>query len=102
MNNNNGNDHFLGNVIRQHRIMAGLTLSELSRRIDVSPSQISRIERGRSFTSASVLTKIARNVGLDEHNLLLLAIRLLMEEPDSPYRGATQIIATIKQLAAKK
>ena len=57
----------VGADLRQHRVSAGLALREVGRRVGMSPSQVSRIERGLApsvVTSAS-WPVIGAVVGLD-------------------------------------
>ena len=59
----------VGKVIKQRRLMAELTLSELSAMSGVSISHLGRIERGERFPSASVLRRLAKPLGLSEIEL---------------------------------
>ena len=68
---NNRND--LGKMLRQRRLMAELTLSELAARSGVSQSHLARIERGERFPSGNILRKIAKALELDESQLLIVA-----------------------------
>jgi len=70
MTNNMGN---LGRLIKQQRIMSGLTLRQLSDKSGVSPSHLGRIERGERFPSARILKKIAQPLGFAEGELFTLA-----------------------------
>ena len=54
----------LGPRIRRARAAAGLTVRKLAARIDVSPSLISQIERGRATPSVATLWAIATELGL--------------------------------------
>lgn len=47
-----------GELIRTQRIDRGLTQAELARRIDISPSALSQIERGRRGLAAETLIRI--------------------------------------------
>ena len=58
-----------GRVIKQRRLMAELTLSELGARSGVSISYLGRIERGERVPSASVLRKLAKPLGISEVEL---------------------------------
>ena len=68
---NNRND--LGKMLRQRRLMAELTLSELAAKSGVSQSHLARIERGNRLPSGKVLRKIAKALKLDESQLLIIA-----------------------------
>lgn len=67
------NSNGLGKILKQRRIMIPLTLQELSRAADVSPSHIGRIEREERFPSARVLRRLAKPLGFGESELLSLA-----------------------------
>jgi transcriptional regulator with XRE-family HTH domain len=60
-------DH-LGQRLKAVRVRAGLTLRELARAADVSPSLISQIENGKSQPSVATLYAFSRllNVSVDE------------------------------------
>ncbi|MFC2020911.1 helix-turn-helix domain-containing protein [Chloroflexota bacterium] len=68
-NNNNG----LDKILKQHRLMASLTLRELAAISGISASHLGRIERRERFPSASVLRKIAQPLGFREGELFSLA-----------------------------
>jgi transcriptional regulator with XRE-family HTH domain/quercetin dioxygenase-like cupin family protein len=59
-------DH-LGRRLKDARLRAGITLRELGRQADVSPSLISQIENGKSLPSVATLYVFARllNVSVD-------------------------------------
>ncbi len=67
---NNGN---LGKIIKQRRLIAGLTLSRLGVTAGVSASHLGRIERGERYPSARVLRKIAKPLGFGEGELFTFA-----------------------------
>ena len=69
MSDNNKNN--LGKVIKQRRLMRGLTLRELAHKSGVSSSHLGRIERGERFSSAHILRKIAQPLGFQEDGLLI-------------------------------
>jgi transcriptional regulator with XRE-family HTH domain len=58
----------LGSRLKDVRLKAGLTLRELARQADVSPSFVSQIENGKSQPSVSTLYAFAQllNVSIDE------------------------------------
>jgi len=76
----------LGKIIKQQRISIPLTLQELTAKSGVSSSHLGRIERGERFPSAHVLRKIARPLGFEEDELLVLAGYL----PPQPHRIAEE------------
>ncbi len=63
----------LGKVLKQHRVMMSLTLYEVSRAANVSPSHLGRIERGERYPSARILRRLAKPLGLEEVELFTLA-----------------------------
>lgn len=67
------NSKNLGRIIKQQRILAQLTLRELSARSGVSSSHLGRIEMGNRFPSAHILQRIASPLGFDESELFALA-----------------------------
>jgi len=85
----------LGRIIKQQRIITGLTLRELSASSGVSSSHLGRIERGERFPSAHVLRRIARHLGFDEGELFALAGYFSLQ---SPAVAETRAENSIKQL----
>lgn len=63
----------LGKVIKQRRLMAELTLSQLSSMSGISISHLGRIERGERLPSASIVRKMAKPLGLSEVELFSFA-----------------------------
>jgi len=70
---NDNNELNLGRIIKQRRILASLTLGELSARSGVSVSHLGRIERRERFPSAHILRRITKPLGFDEGELFNLA-----------------------------
>ena len=50
----------LGESIRKHRKLAGLTQEKLAERIDINPVYMGQIERGFRVPTVDVLLRIAR------------------------------------------
>jgi len=71
----------LGQVIKQHRLMASLTMQQLASMSGVSASHLGRIERGERYPSASILRKIAPPLGYGEDELFTLAGYLSPKAP---------------------
>ena len=69
----NNSDTNVGKMIKQQRLVRGLTLHELSTMSEVSASHLGRIERGERFPSARILRKIAKPLGLGESELFVFA-----------------------------
>jgi len=63
----------IGRVIKQHRIVMSLTMSDLAEKSGVSASHLGRIERGERFPSARILRKIASPLGFGENELFIFA-----------------------------
>lgn len=55
----------LGPQLRQVRERAGFTVREFARRVGVSPSLISQVERGRATPSVGTLLAITKELGLE-------------------------------------
>lgn len=49
--------------VRRHRVAAGLEAQELARRVGISKSALSKIERGRNNASPGVLERLAKELG---------------------------------------
>lgn len=60
----------VGHRIRENRKAAGLTVRELARRIGVSPSHVSQVERGIGALSVPALYAVAAELGVAMHELL--------------------------------
>jgi len=112
-----------GRLIKQHRVMSGLTLHQLSEMSGVSQSHLGRIERGERFPSAHILRKIAPPLGLAEGELFTFAgylsppsaseddsktdirkldpyvARVLSEEPVKVQRTVIAILNILKSVA---
>ena len=86
------NSKNLGTILKQQRVMRGLTLRDVSTMSGVSSSHLGRIERGGRFPSASVLRKIAKPLGFEEDKLLTLADYL------SPQASTTESERDVGQL----
>ena len=113
----------LGQLIKQQRVMLGLTLEELSEKSGVSSSHLGRIERGERFPSARILRNIARPLDFTETELFAMAdflspqsslesdsgtdigkldpyvAKLLSSEPIATQRTLVGILSILKSLA---
>lgn len=69
----------LGNYLHNVRMQADVGVRELGRRIGVSASYVSDIERGRRIPSSELLMSIAETVGADADTLFALAGRIPSE-----------------------
>lgn len=61
---------FVGTRVRQARADAGMTVRELARRIGVSASHVSQVERGIGAFSVPALYAVARELDVSMHALL--------------------------------
>ena len=68
---NNGN--YLGGILKQRRLLTGLTLRRLGAISGLSSSHLGRIEGGERFPSGHILRKIAKPLGFEESELFSLA-----------------------------
>ncbi len=62
----------VGEIIKQARLAKGLNLRELAAESGVSASHLGRIERGERSPSIDILKKIAKPLGFEGADLLLL------------------------------
>lgn len=55
----------IGPAIRRLRQHQGLSLSDLAQRTDISVSYLSRLEKGRSVPSFTLLSRLGQELGVD-------------------------------------
>lgn len=67
---NDLNWELVGQRVREARLAAGLSVRELARRIGVSASHVSQVERGIGAFSVPALYAVSREVDLSLHELL--------------------------------
>jgi len=91
----------LGRIIKQQRVISGLTLRELSDSSGVSSSHLGRIERGERFPSAHVLRRIARYLGFEEGELFALAGYFSPQPPTAAETKAANSITQLDPLVAR-
>jgi transcriptional regulator with XRE-family HTH domain len=91
----------LGRIIKQQRIISGLTLRELSASSGVSPSHLGRIERGERFPSAHVLRRIARQLGFEEGELFALAGYFSPQPPTAAEARTANSLTQLDPLVAR-
>lgn len=65
----------LGETIREKRVAMDITLRELARRLDITPSYLSDIENDRRVPAEDVLQNIAKELDLPFDDLMGLAGR---------------------------
>ena len=63
-----------GMKVRQARLEAGLTLTDLARQAEMSPSYLTEIEKGRKYPRADKIVKMAEALGKPYDDLV--SIRL--------------------------
>lgn len=80
-----------GERIRQERIEAGVGLNELCRKVKISSSYLSKIERGLETHAPSeeVVTTLAEVLGLDVSEMLLLAGKIPSDVKEAILADAT-------------
>jgi transcriptional regulator with XRE-family HTH domain len=99
--NRDNNSQNLGRIIKQQRLISGLTLRELAESSGVSSSHIGRIERGERFPSAHVLRRIARHLGFEESELFSLAGYFNPQPPTAAERRAADSFSQLDPLVAR-
>ena len=67
----------IGKIIKEQRKSIPLSLNQLSRLSGVSVAHLGRIEQGQRQPSTRTLQKIAKHLGFDLHELLVMAGHLL-------------------------
>jgi transcriptional regulator with XRE-family HTH domain len=60
----------LGDAIRQHRELAGLTQEKLAEKANLHPVYIGKIERGEQWISLHALLRVAKAVGVKATDLI--------------------------------
>lgn len=86
----------VGPRLREHRERAGLSLRELARRLEVSPSAISQIETGKSRPSVSTLYAIVSELGMSLDELFG------GPKPASPSPDAAEPTAVVRRRPARQ
>lgn len=66
----------LGDVLREARVAADLSLRDLAKRLGITPSYISDIENDRRVPSEDVLRLLANELKLDFDQLMAMAGRV--------------------------
>ena len=78
----------LGQRIKGLRLLAGLTLRQLSVESSVSASHLGRIERGERLPSARILRKIAKPLGFDQSELSSF-VNYLLEQSSQMHESSS-------------
>lgn len=100
------NNKSLGRLLRQRRLMMGLTLHKLAVVSAISSSHLGRIERGERFPSAAILQKMAAPLGFEESELFSLAGYLSplsagVKEENADYLGG-QLDSYVRKMLASE
>jgi transcriptional regulator with XRE-family HTH domain len=111
-------------IIKQRRLMKGLTLEQLGEISGVSPSHLGRIERSERFPSARILRKLAKPLDFNEVELFTFAdflppqtsleidkcgigqldpyvASVLSQEPVETQRAVVSILVVMKSMGKK-
>lgn len=72
----NNDARTLGEVLRDARVSADLTLRDLAKKLDITPSYISDIENDRRVPSEDVLQRLASELNLKFDELMARAGRV--------------------------
>lgn len=88
----------VGELIREHRQSAGLSLRALAKKVGVSFPHLSKVESGAEVASEHLISALARTLEVDEDALMMAAKRVpsdlaeaLLEKSD---RGAPEFLRT--------
>ena len=85
----------LGKILKQQRVMAGLTLNQLSAMSGVSQSHLSYIEKGKRFPSVRTLLKVAKPLSFEEGLFTLVFSKELV----AVQRIVIPILCILKRIA---
>ncbi len=64
-----GLEHYLGNTVRELRLMHGLTIAEVAERAGISRGMLSKIENAQTATSLETLSRLAQALGVSMSTL---------------------------------
>lgn len=81
-----------GMKIRQARLEAGLTLSDLARQSELSPSYLTEIEKGRKYPRADKIVKMAGALGKEYDDLVSIKLA-----PSLRYLETTLASSTVRR-----
>lgn len=81
-----------GMKVRQARLEAGMTLSDLSRQSELSPSYLTEIEKGRKYPRADKIIKMAAALGKDYDELVSIKLA-----PSLRYLESTLASSTVRR-----
>ncbi len=81
-----------GMKVRQARLEAGLTLSDLARQSELSPSYLTEIEKGRKYPRSDKIVKMAAALGKEYDDLVSIKLA-----PSLRYLETTLASATVRR-----
>lgn len=87
----------LSSEIRRRREVAGLTLRSMAERVQVSPAYLSRVERGKVPPSDALVMTVARALGADAEELLLLAGRVPANWRKAIAASPTRVVKALRE-----
>jgi len=82
----------ISKIVKQQRVLLDLTQAELAKKAGVSPTSISRLERGERYPSARTFTKLAKALDMNEIELFIHANYLSKPVSTKEMEEVTQII----------
>ncbi len=86
------NKDSISKIVKQQRVLLDLTQAELAKKAGVSPTSISRLERGERYPSARTFTKLAKALDMNEIELFIHANYLSKPVSTKEMEEVTQII----------
>ncbi|MCL4804685.1 MAG: helix-turn-helix domain-containing protein [Anaerolineae bacterium] len=78
-----------GMKVRQARLEAGLTLSDLARQCELSPSYLTEIEKGRKYPRADKIVKMAAALGKEYDDLVSIKLASSLRYLESALASST-------------
>lgn len=88
----------IGKIIREQRKSIPLTLSQLAEMSGVSKAHLGRVEIGQRALSTRTLQKIARPLGFDLNELLIMAGYLSPKPSELPEEERDKLRAELRTL----
>ncbi|MEV5411326.1 XRE family transcriptional regulator [Thermopolyspora sp. NPDC052614] len=82
----------VGQKLRRARLAAGMSVREMARRVDVSPSFVSQVELGRTKPSVGTLYSMATELGVPLDDLMPLASPAPAEPAAQPEGQRLQLV----------
>jgi transcriptional regulator with XRE-family HTH domain len=89
-----------GMKVRQARLEAGLTLTDLARQAEMSPSYLTEIEKGRKYPRADKIVKMAEALGKPYDDLVSIRLAPSLRYLESTPRPRRQCSASRSRSSA--